>query len=65
MSQITRGREMRSQGIRNGGGVCVYSDDTVVLLRLVDVERTSCCLVEARVLSSSFGLLVVDLCLRD
>lgn len=56
---------MRSQGIRNGGGVCVYSDDTVVLLRLVDVERTSCCLVEARALSSSFGLLVVDFCLRD
>lgn len=37
----------------------------MVPLRLVEVERTSCCLVEARVLSSSFGLLVVGFCLRD
>lgn len=64
---------MRSHGIRNGGGVCVYMDEIVEALCLVELERRSCCFLRASVdvdlrdfvLSSSFGLVLVDFCLRE
>lgn len=77
MSQMTRGRDMRSQGIRRGGGVWVYVVVDVSVFCFVrwererdgerlglEVERVSADLRDS-VLSSSGGFVVVDLRLRE